>query len=246
MASDLSLTPELVTRGIYDPPFWAFLPRIIRPGDHVVDVGANVGLFTVRMASLVARFGRVHAFEPDPELAALIEDNVQANWFNERVEVYRLAVTSATSDLTFHRHQTLRALSAATTKSNSPRSDVADHYENVSVVGRRLDEVLSRDVPLRLVKVDVEGGEADVLDGMTGLFDAGVVRLLDIEVIRANAAAEWTRLVAWMRRLRSQYEATPHLIAGDGRTYPVDLDHIIANAGHFTHVVFDLSGELSG
>ena len=245
VASDLSLTPELVTHGIYDMPFWAFLGRILRPGDHAVDVGANIGLFTVRMAGRVGRFGRVYAFEPDPQLAALIEDNVQANWLNERVEIHRVAATSASSDLTFHRHQRLRALSAATTTFENPRSDISDRYESISVPGRRLDEVLPVDIPIRLVKIDVEGGEADVLDGMTGLLDAGAVRLLDVEVIRENAAADWTRLVASMRRLTTQYGASPYLIAHDGRSYPVAIDHVIANAGHFTHVVFDLSGELA-
>ena len=111
--------------------------------------------------------------------------------------------------------------------------------------GRRLDEVLPVDFPIRLVKIDVEGGEASVLDGMTGLLDARVVRLIDVEVIRANAASDWTRLVSWMRLLTTQYGACPYLIANDGRSYPVAIDHVIANAGHFTHVVFDLSGELA-
>lgn len=244
VASDLSLTPELVAKGCYDRPFWAFLERVLRPGDHVVDVGANIGLFSVRMAHLVGPLGRVHAFEPDPYLAEIVADNLQTNWVNQRVTIHRLAATSSSADLVFHRHTKLRALSAATSASEGPRSDVAGVVESFDVAGERLDAILTTDIPIRLVKVDVEGGEADVLEGMTRLLDAGVIRLLDVEVIRADAPASWTRLAAWLRRLTSQYGATIHLIADDGRLNPVTLDHVLANAGHFPHVVFDLTGEL--
>jgi hypothetical protein len=59
IADDLSLTPALVTTGTYDQPFLNFLTRHVRAGHRVVDVGANIGLFTVRMGQLVGPTGEL-------------------------------------------------------------------------------------------------------------------------------------------------------------------------------------------
>src|SRR5215218_148280 len=83
-ADDLSLMPELVTEGQYDGPFTAFLRRALHPDAVVVDVGANVGLFTI-IAALTAWRGRVIAYEPVPEVAGLLRDNAQLNWLDGRI-----------------------------------------------------------------------------------------------------------------------------------------------------------------
>jgi len=250
VASDRSLTPELLANGIYDRPFWLFLEKVLRPGDHAVDVGANIGLFTVRMAQLVKRFGAVHAFEPDPELADVLADNLQANWLNRQVKLHRAAATALAGEVTFHRHATLRGLSGIGIGGLPPHQGGASGgFEEVSVPGRRLfeefsvpgtrlDDVLPTGIPLRLVKIDVEGAESEVLNGMRGTLDAGGVRMIDLEVVRPNAAGNWMQLVDWMRRLVHRYGALVFVVAGDGSARPVVVDHIIATAGHFSHVLF--------
>jgi hypothetical protein len=88
------------------------------------------------------------------------------------------------------------------------------------------------------VKIDVEGAESEVLNGMRGTLDAGGVRMIDLEVVRSNAAGNWMQLVDWMRRLVHRYGALVFVVAGDGSARPVVVDHIIATAGHFSHVLF--------
>lgn len=72
VASDMSLTPVLVAHGMYDWPFWNFVNRTLRRGDRAVDVGANIGLFTLAMAYSVGDEGQVTAYEPDPDLAQIV------------------------------------------------------------------------------------------------------------------------------------------------------------------------------
>ena len=64
-ADDLSLMPELVGEGGYDIPFTAFLQRTLNPDAVFVDVGTNVGLFTV-IGARSAWQGQVIAYEPVP------------------------------------------------------------------------------------------------------------------------------------------------------------------------------------
>ena len=236
VANDLSLTPELATKGIYDRPFWSFLERVIRPGDHLVDVGANIGLFTVRMGQLAGRFGQVDAFEPDLQLADLVADNVQANWLNDKTNIHRVAVGSSGGVVQFYRHASLRALSTAVA-SGQKRTDVEDNFEMMTVPVHQLDDVVSPRIPIRLVKIDVEGAEAEVLNGMSRLLKAGSIRIVDLEVIRA-VASEWMELVAWMRRLVAYHGASVYLLGDDGQPYAISLDEVIATAGHFPHVLF--------
>ena len=72
-ADDMSLTPELVTHGIYEPAFTRYLMRTLKPGMRVVDVGANIGMHTVLMAGWVGTTGRVLAYEPSPDVLTSCE-----------------------------------------------------------------------------------------------------------------------------------------------------------------------------
>jgi hypothetical protein len=75
-ADDLTATPRLGVHGVYEPGILPSLERLLRSGDAAVDIGANVGLFTLRMAEVVGPSGRVVAVETDPDLHAVLIDNV--------------------------------------------------------------------------------------------------------------------------------------------------------------------------
>lgn len=74
------------------PDYWEmkFIQAYLRPGDHFLDVGANVGVYTILAASCVGEGGSVDAFEPMEGTAKRIEDQVALNKLNN-VEVHRLA-----------------------------------------------------------------------------------------------------------------------------------------------------------
>jgi FkbM family methyltransferase len=66
----------------------------IKPGDVIVDVGANIGIFTVMASKLVGSRGRIVAIEPNSESAKRLERNIALNRLNN-VTVYHAAVTGA-------------------------------------------------------------------------------------------------------------------------------------------------------
>src|ERR1019366_3383573 len=72
----------------------AALRRLVRPGMTVVDVGANLGLYSVFLARQVGPAGRVVSFEPDPDLFALLRGNCAAN-AAANVEAYNMALGAA-------------------------------------------------------------------------------------------------------------------------------------------------------
>jgi FkbM family methyltransferase len=69
----------LYFNGIPDPNEMGFLRHYLRPGDNAIDAGANIGIYTLYLASLVGPTGTVLAFEPDKTCAARLRENVEIN-----------------------------------------------------------------------------------------------------------------------------------------------------------------------
>jgi FkbM family methyltransferase len=96
---DRGLAPHLMLDGYWE--YWVsdFMWRNIKPGDTVIDVGANLGYYSVLMADLVGSTGRVVSFEPNPRLFELLQRNVGINGFTRRTQCYPRAVTARSDEL---------------------------------------------------------------------------------------------------------------------------------------------------
>jgi FkbM family methyltransferase len=135
---------------------------LIRDATTIFDVGANVGLFTY-CAACYAPEARVRAYEPTPALAALIGRNLVRNAWAPRCEVREQGVSAVSGVLPFYVH-------AADVESSfeSRRTPDAGAGRPITVPVVALDDVFESEGidPARAVlKVDVEGHEAKVLDG---------------------------------------------------------------------------------
>jgi predicted O-methyltransferase YrrM len=71
--------PSLVVRGYWEPGVTRALLRLVRPGQHVVEVGANVGWYSLLFASRVAPGGSVTTFEANPRMVELLRRTLVAN-----------------------------------------------------------------------------------------------------------------------------------------------------------------------
>jgi FkbM family methyltransferase len=141
------------------------LPRLIRPGSIAVDVGAHFGTFSVPMARLVGKQGRVISIEPIAEDAELLERGARA--LRLPITVLNCALSSSEGEAELHvpllggSQKTALSSLEATTQAGD-----AGYMETRTVRTRTLDEVLGNvDLPVSFVKIDVEGHELDVLRG---------------------------------------------------------------------------------
>lgn len=87
--------------GSYDAAIAETVRRLVRPGDIIWNVGANVGVHVLQLCPLVGPAGRVVAFEPNPVAADLIAKNVALNDFTDRVTIVRSAVGQQASQVEF-------------------------------------------------------------------------------------------------------------------------------------------------
>ena len=244
-ADDLTLLPELLADGIYDVPFTRFLQRTLNPASIFVDVGANVGLFSI-VAGHVAWSGRTIAYEPAPQLVSLLRDNVAANWFNDRVTVRPVAVAATAGRATFGFPATMHMLGGidlVSTSFNELYPDVPIIEVPVDVVS--LDDEFADGEILDVVKIDVEGGEAAVLKGMQRLIEQHRVRHVSIEVRRDpfernKSGHGWSQLVEQLHHLADaggQFAAP----GPTGELTSVGLDEVV-DIALFSNLVVSFPG----
>jgi FkbM family methyltransferase len=155
-----SIAREAFFTGRYEPQETVIFNRLVDPGSVVVDVGANWGYFTLLAADRAGRDGRVFALEPNPNLFGQLRANVDQNGYGN-VTCLALAASDREGDLPF-----IGDVSAG----NSGLSRCASATEPPDFVARgvTLDSLLDHAgiERVRLVKLDVEGGESMVLAGM--------------------------------------------------------------------------------
>jgi len=143
---------------IYEPLETAVVSACMRPGMRVVDLGANIGYYTLLMARAVGEQGRVWAFEPDPANCALLRRNAMLNGFAQ-VEVIEAAAAEAAGEVTLYSSEQNRGDNRIYHSSGEKRS--AARVKTVRVAdclpaGERLD----------FVKMDIQGAEPQALGGM--------------------------------------------------------------------------------
>jgi FkbM family methyltransferase len=190
--------------GRYERPVQAALVEHLRPGDTFYDVGANLGFFTMLAARLVGPSGRVYAFEPVPENAAAVRHNARLNDFGQ-VTVLEKAVADAAGrgELRQAHHAGGSALSTV-----APPPDVKGiiPVEIVTIDGLVTGGTCA---PPSLVKIDVEGAEMAVLEGMVETMQEYRPLIL-YEIDDGDAAAYEEKLVACQAFLEAHsYEVRP-------------------------------------
>ena len=167
---------------VRDDPEILEITRHVREGDWVVDVGANVGRYTCHMARRVGITGRVLAFEPITVSFTLLAANVRAAGLRN-VTLFNIALSSAAgiSGMTVPSYEHTRL-------DNYYRAHIAAGGE-YPVLCLPLDAIL---IPraVRLVKIDAEGHDLQVLMGMESLLHRDRPVLI-VEGWSRGAAASW-------------------------------------------------------
>lgn len=159
---DLSTYPDVcMAFGIYERDTDRLLAKLIRPGSHVLDGGANIGYFTCRAAQLAGERGRVHAFEPDARNRERLVANLARNRFTDRVMVHPLALSDTAGRLTFYRPAAASTHNHGETGRFPLKNGESESYDVDAVAAPdRVDSVPD------VIKLDLEGGELHALEGM--------------------------------------------------------------------------------
>jgi FkbM family methyltransferase len=164
---DTGLLAFLLRHGVnsVEPGVMRVLTNNIKSGDRVVDVGANIGIHSLVMASRVGHSGELVAFEPSENVSAILKKNLRLNNFHNRSEVFSLVVGKHTGTASFFESE------------HSPNSTVnyGDKPRNGTVIEKQassLDDFFKTNPKVDFLKIDVEGEESSVLFGGIGILEA--------------------------------------------------------------------------
>jgi FkbM family methyltransferase len=162
-----------------------------KPGTTVIDVGANVGIFTISLAEAVGSSGRVMAFEPLPANVKRLQANVDLNKLGN-VNIYVLALGDSEGEITLHLSDDPAFPSTTEVVQNRGTDEV------LAVPVARLDRIWKEAgfPAVAAVKIDVEGGELAVLKGSEEL----LATCRPVLLMEANAPPHLERLTDWLSR----------------------------------------------
>ena len=176
-SADTIITPELISRGVWEPRETRYLTTLLRPGQTFVDVGAHVGYFSLFAARLVGPGGTVVAVEPEPRNLDLLQRNIARNGVDTvRVVPFAAAAAEATMSL------------ALDEENRGGHRLVAsdDPQAGPSVRCVRLDDVLPERVDV--IKIDAQGYDHEVIEGLERTLAANPKATLLVELSRYELA----------------------------------------------------------
>ncbi|HWP47211.1 MAG TPA: FkbM family methyltransferase [Candidatus Limnocylindrales bacterium] len=159
---DWAVGRTILEKREYEPHVTATLRKILEPGMVFVDVGANIGYFSLMAAQIVGNQGRVISFEPNQHNCGLLYSSAQSNNF-ENIDIYPYAVAEKEATFLYD-----------PLASNGIISDFGRDLEildagRILVRSVTLDKVLQGVRKIHVIKLDVEGAEYKVIQGARNL-----------------------------------------------------------------------------
>ncbi len=148
-----------------------FFRQYIKPGDLVIDIGANIGDLTVPMAICAEKQGLVLAFDPNPYVYKVLEKNASLNLEKQNIETHLLAIANTEQDY-FYISSEASFGNGAISLSKKSRHGKFVYPEPIK--GVKLEDFLEKNYPhwiqkLSLIKIDTEGYDKEIIKSIKSL-----------------------------------------------------------------------------
>lgn len=193
--------------------------HFLRRGDLFLDIGANVGTYTVLASGVCG--AETFAFEPDPSTCSHLMRNIEVNRLEDRVQVYDCALGARRGEVAF---------TVGLDTENRIATGIDGRTRTVPI--EKLDEIVSNSQPI-MMKVDVEGAELDVLSGAERVLANPSLRVIELETVAPRSARILARngfetgcYDAFNRTLRRQSSACKSSNALFVRDWPFVADRL--------------------
>ena len=220
---DKALSPHLMLQGYWEMWITSALARLTKPGTLAIDIGANLGYYTLLMADAVGPTGSVIAFEPNPRLANMARTSVGINDFGSRVSIREEAVghtSGGQMTLAIPRANPQNALIMQSEVQKQGFKNVhGDFAQFVQVKSITLDSLNLSTVGM--VKIDAEGAEYDIWRGMQSTIDNNPGIQICLE-FNASRDYPWE---AFFLEIQGKFKQVSH-IDFDGRIKPLTIEMV--------------------
>ena len=214
-ADDLGIAPHFALNGFWESEVTLALARAVRPGSWCLDVGANHGYYTLVLAAGAGPDGHVTAVEPNPRSVDLMTRTLDVNGFLGHTEVVSRAMSDRHGDTVQFFIPTHRGMNALV-GSGGTREGTTIETETETI------DHMTEDWPqVDVVKIDVEGSEEAVWEGMQRV----LAENREITVILEVNAARYVDAIAFLREIE-RCNFPLRYIAINGDAQPISKSEI--------------------
>lgn len=145
----------------YEPLATAVVKKLVKKGDTILDIGANIGYYTLLFAKLAGENGRVFAFEPEPENFSILKKNIEANGYQNVVLVQKAV---------FDKNEKIKLYLRDDNRGDHRIYDSGDGRQTIEITSVRLDDYFkNHNGKIDFIKMDIQGAEGAALSGMRNL-----------------------------------------------------------------------------
>jgi FkbM family methyltransferase len=216
--NDFGCPSNFINGGRYEEEYYQVLASFRKPDSVFLDIGANLGVFSLRLAPLL-RKGQIYAFEPNNQIHELFARSIHLNGLKDRINLFALGASDQNAELAL-------AVPEGHAGGASVYPIDAD-YAGPKIEVRRIDDLLTDVAHFDLAKIDVEGHELHALRGMDKLLCRSPGAVILFEKLNANSGIEGPLI-----ELFAKYEMLVYRI--DGLTLlEVNLPQFSSSGAYF-------------
>jgi FkbM family methyltransferase len=203
-----------LTLGVYERDEIAFMLQAFQVGQVLLDIGANVGLYTALGGPIIGNTGQIFAFEPDPQSLDFLRQTIRANSLTNTA-VVESAASNENGSALLYVSETNRGDNRLYANDLSDRSIAI----NTIVLDEYLEEqnILKVDV----IKIDVQGFEGQVIEGLQATLRRSLGLKMMMEFWPQGLLAAGTQPIELLQRLEDLGLSVNELLAG-GRYAPIE------------------------
>jgi FkbM family methyltransferase len=220
----------------FQPQMSAWLMSF-KPGEVFYDIGANIGMFSLTVAKMHNKQVKVYAFEPSFSTFASLVRNVIANHFGDIVFPYPFALGSVQGLRNFNYTDIAAGASVHTldTVVNQTGSEFSPAFSQ-QVISYSLDEMV-RSFGLASpthIKIDVDGGESEIIEGMKLILQGSSIRSVMIEITEVHQDDAQVKGILEIFR-NAGFKESMRIAHGGFKNYPLVADVLFTKNWEMTH-----------
>lgn len=169
---DISLGPHIILDGNWEMWITNVFMNMVKDGMNIIEIGTNIGYYSVIFASKIGESGKLFAFEANPRIFDMLYQTIEVNGFLNRVELVNKAVTDSSGNISFSMLKNHHGSGSIVTFSDEHLERSREEVETINVDTISLDEYFNnRDINIDIIKIDAEGSEPYIFDGMRKLIN---------------------------------------------------------------------------
>ena len=205
--------------GSYELPTLKLIKRLLKPSDMILDIGANVGYTSLTFAKFINDKGKIFSFEPEKKNYNTFLKNIKLNKFNN-IYPHKLAVADENKSIKLYLSKSENDGIHSTLLHTDTLSE---NYEEVEAV--KMDDFVKNNniTKVNFVKIDVEGAEIDVINGMKQVMSDNQPVII-LELVESLQKLKNLTTSEFKKILFNEYNYYPFIISDKGFISKCDLD----------------------